>query len=55
MGVACARPIPQVTYKSKTTPRSTINYESIPIAHIVTDADGSLKIKQAEAFLDSKF
>lgn len=30
------------------------NRESIIIAHIVTDEDGSLKIKQVEEFMDSK-
>ena len=30
------------------------NYESIWISHIVTEADGSLKIKLVEEFVDSK-
>jgi len=29
-------------------------YEAISIMHIVTDEDGSLKIKKIEEFLDSK-
>jgi len=29
-------------------------HESLLIAHIVTDEDGSLKIKKAEDFMDSK-
>lgn len=31
-----------------------MTYEAIIIAHIVTDEDGSLKIKQIEEFVDSK-
>ena len=31
-----------------------MNLESIFIVHIVTDEDGSLKIKHIEEFLDSK-
>jgi len=31
-----------------------MNRESIFIGHIVTDGDGSLKIKQIEEFTDSK-
>ena len=31
-----------------------INYEMIVITHIVTDTNGSLKIKQVEVFVDSK-
>jgi len=31
-----------------------MDYESLLITHIVTDADGSLKIMKSEVFLDSK-
>ena len=33
---------------------SVINFETILTAHIVTDTDGSLKIKRIEVFIDSK-
>jgi len=48
------RPTPQVTNKAKTSIGVEMNRESIFIAHIVTDEDGSLKIKQMEDFTDSK-
>ena len=38
----------------KTSIGVELNRESIFIAHIVTDEDGSLKIKQVEDFTDSK-
>ena len=31
-----------------------MTYEAINILHIVTDEDGSLKIKKIEEFIDSK-
>ena len=40
--------------KGKTDSGSSITYESIFIAHIVAEVDGSLKIKRAEVFIDSK-
>jgi len=30
-----------------------LTYEAITIAHVVTDEDGSLKIKKLEEFVDS--
>jgi hypothetical protein len=42
-----------MTNKSKTS-FGEMNRESICIAHIVTDEDGSLKIKTLEEFTDSK-
>ena len=43
-----------MTYKSKTSIGAEMNYESIFIADIVTDEDGSLKVKKLEEFSDSK-
>lgn len=45
---------PQVTNDAKTSIGVDIHRESIFIAHIVTDEDGSLKIKKIEDFTDSK-
>ena len=47
-------PVPQVTNRTKTLLGDEINRESIYILYIVTDEDGSLKIKQLEDFTDSK-
>ena len=44
----------QVTNRAKTSIGIEMNRESIFIAHIVTDEDGTLKIKQGEEFTDSK-
>ena len=45
---------PQVFHKASTSFGFDIHRESIFIAHIVTDDEGSLKIKQLEDFTDSK-
>ena len=47
-------PIPQTINKTKTTIGVERNSESIFIVDIVTDEDGSLKIKRFEEFTDSK-
>ena len=44
----------QVTSKIKTILGVELNRESIFIGDIVTDEDGSLKIKQIQQFTDSK-
>ena len=44
----------QVTNKVNTAIGVEMTRESIFIGHIVTDQDGSLKIKQMEEFTDSK-
>lgn len=36
------------------TPIGNVATEAVSIAHIVTDEDGSLKIKQIDEFRDSK-
>jgi len=46
--------ISQWTNKTKTSIGVDTTYEAISIAHVVTDEDGSLKIKQIEQFVDSK-
>jgi len=43
-----------LTNKVKTSLGVDMIYEAISIMHIVTDEDGSLKIKKIEEFLDSK-
>jgi hypothetical protein len=43
-----------MTHKTKTSTGIEYTRESIFIVHIVTDEDGSLKIKRAEEFTDSK-
>ena len=43
-----------MTNKTKTSVGVDATLESIYISHIVTDEDGSLKIKQVEEFTDSK-
>jgi hypothetical protein len=47
-------PIPQTINKSKTSIGVERNSEAIFIIDIVTDEDGSLKIKKFEEFTDSK-
>ena len=47
-------PAPQVTNRVGTAVGVEVVRESIFIGHIVTDEDGSLKIKQIEEFTDSK-
>ena len=47
-------PTPQMTTKIKTSIGVEMNRESIYILDIVTDEDGSLKIKRMEEFTDSK-
>jgi hypothetical protein len=47
-------PTPQMTNKVKTSIGIERIRETIFIGHIVTDEDGSLKIKQLEEFIDSK-
>jgi hypothetical protein len=47
-------PTPQVNNKVMTSIGVEMNHESIYIAHIITDEDGSLKVKQLEEFTDSK-
>ena len=47
-------PIPQFHQKTNTTLGIEMNYEAINMVDIVTDDDGSLKIKQVEEFIDSK-
>jgi hypothetical protein len=49
-----AVPIPQATCKTKTSIGVEMNRESIFIINIVTDEDGSLKVKRMEEFTDSK-
>jgi hypothetical protein len=44
---------PQTTFKAKTSIGVESTRESIIIAHIVTDEDGSLKMKRTEEFTDS--
>jgi hypothetical protein len=44
----------QMTNKTKTSTGVEMSRESIFIGHIVTDEDGSLKLKQVEEFTDSK-
>ena len=44
----------QFTNVTKTVIGVDTVYEAITIAHIVTDDDGSLKIKYLEEFVDSK-
>jgi len=39
---------------TKTSLGIETTYEAITIAHVVTDEDGSLKIKKIEEFIDSK-
>jgi len=46
--------ISQFTNKAKTKIGVDMTREAITIAHIVTDQDGSLKIKKIEDFIDSK-
>jgi len=48
------KPVPQATSTIKTLAGVDMIRESIFIGHIVTDEDGSLKIKQMEDFTDSK-
>jgi hypothetical protein len=43
-----------MTNKAKTSVGVEMNHEAIFITHVVTDEDGSLKIKQIEEFTDSK-
>ena len=45
---------PQLTNKANTSIGVQLIRESIFIGHIVTDEDGSLKIKRTEEFTDSK-
>jgi hypothetical protein len=47
-------PAPQMTTKIKTSIGVEMNRESIYILDIVSDEDGSLKIKRMEEFTDSK-
>lgn len=47
-------PITQFTNKAKTLVGVDMSRESILIAQIAPDEDGSLKIKQLEEFTDSK-
>ena len=47
-------PTPQVNNKVMTSIGVEMLHESIFIADIVTDEDGSLKVKQLEEFTDSK-
>ena len=44
----------QMTNKTKTSIGVEMSRESIFIGHVVTDEDGSLKLKQVEEFTDSK-
>jgi hypothetical protein len=46
--------VPQITNKAKTSIGVEMCRESIFIGHIVTDEDGSLKLRQIEEFTDSK-
>ena len=43
-----------MTNKTKTSIGVEMSRESIFIGHVVTDEDGSLKLKQVEEFTDSK-
>jgi hypothetical protein len=43
-----------MTHKANTSIGVEMNRESIIIAHIVSDENGSLKIKEHEEFTDSK-
>jgi hypothetical protein len=45
---------PKSTTNVKNSGGKEITIESLSIAHIVTDEDGSLKIKRVEEFFDSK-
>lgn len=47
-------PTPQFANTIKTSVGVEGTYEGISIVHIVTDEDGSLKIKRVEDFADSK-
>ena len=47
-------PTPQFTHNAKISVGVESTRESILIVHIITDEDGSLKIKQVEEFTDSK-
>ena len=47
-------PTPQANNKVMTSIGVEMIHESIFIADIVTDEDGSLKVKQLEEFTDSK-
>lgn len=47
-------PISQYSGKAQTTFGVELKREAILIAHVVTDDDGSLKIKQIEEFVDTK-
>jgi len=47
-------PTPQLTNNAKTSIGAEMNREMMLIAHIVTNEDGSPKIKQLEEFTDSK-
>jgi hypothetical protein len=47
-------PTSQLTNKAETSIGVEWARESIAIVHIVTDEDGSLKIKRIEEFTDSK-
>jgi hypothetical protein len=49
-----AAPTSQMTHKAKISIGVESTRESILIVHIVSDEDGSLKIKQVEEFTDSK-
>lgn len=51
---ASTPPGPQLTAKVRTTVGVELTREMILIAHIVTDEDGNLKIKQLDEFTDSK-
>ena len=57
--LACAAPLdvdsaPQLTGRASTSLGFEMNREMIWIGHIVTDDDGSLKLKKVEEFADSK-
>ena len=43
-----------MTNKTKTSIGVEMSRESIFIGHVVTDEDGSLKLRQVEEFTDSK-
>jgi hypothetical protein len=51
---SCRTTYSQITNKFKTAIGVDWNREAISIIHIVTDEDGSLKIKLLEEFVDSK-
>jgi len=46
--------VSQFTSLTKSSIGVDTTHEAITIAHIVTDDDGSLKIKKTEEFVDSK-